>query len=419
MLEFKLEESMLQKDRNILRDLAKRVNEVGNDSLQAERRERWCRHNALKPGKPMIYISPEGSWQELIPQSILQCRNAAAQSIETSLRRKLFYHEVIPDDQPIEAIWTVPKIINSTGWGIDERVISSSDSRGAWHFDPVIFDPADLQKIKIPRITYDRAETEKNRVILEDLFDGIIPVQMKGIGHIGYHLMAEYTKWRGLEEVMMDMYLNPEMLHEAMARLTEGHKDILKQYIEQDLLELNNDQTYQSSGGNGYLAEELPASDFSGKVRPIDMWASSESQELAQVGPKQHAEFALTYEKELLKPFGLTGYGCCEDLTGKLDDVFEINNLRRISISPWADVEKCAERLKGDYIFSWKPQPAHLVGDFNSEMIREYLRNGIKAAQNQGCILEIILKDTHTCQHHPERFVQWLQIAREEIEKSC
>ena len=44
------------------------------------------------------------------------------------------------------------------------------------------------------------------------------------------------------------------------------------------------------------------------------MWASAEAQELAQVNPAQHAEFVLAYEKRLLAPFGLTGYGCCEEV---------------------------------------------------------------------------------------------------------
>ena len=406
---------MHTQDMRILRDLAKRVKEAGDQSIQEVRREQWQRHNTLEAGKPLIYISPEGSWEELIPQSALQCCDAQSQAIETSLRKTLYYHEIMPDDQPIEAQWIVPKKIDSTGWGIEDKVISSSESRGAWHFDPVIKSEADLKKIQIPRISYDQDATEKEKLRMEELFSGILPVKIKGVGHIGYHLMAQYTKWRGLEEVMMDMYLNPEMLHEAFARLTEAHKDILKQYQELDLLELNNDKTYQSSGGNGYLKNELPASDYAGKVRPKDMWASTESQELAQVGPLQHAEFALTYEKELLEPFGLTGYGCCEDLTMKLDDVLQIPHLRRISISPWSDVHKCAERLQGDYIFSWKPQPAHLVGDFNQAMVRNYLRDGINAAKRNNCILEIILKDTHTCEHHPERFEQWLRIAREEI----
>ena len=115
----------------------------------------------------------------------------------------------------------------------------------------------------------------------------------------------------------------------------------------------------------------------------------------------------------MLEPFGLTGYGCCEDLTRKLDDVFTLPNIRRISISPFADVGKCVPQLKGDYIFSWKPNPAHLVGVFDEERIRAYIRDAVAVTQEHGCVLEMVLKDTHTCEHHPERFDRWLAIARE------
>jgi len=91
--------------------------------------------------------------------------------------------------------------------------------------------------------------------------------------------------------------------------------------------------------------------------------------------------------------------------------------MRRISISPFADVDKCAAKLKGGYIFSWKPQPAHLVGRFDGEAIRNYIRHTIETAQKHGCVLEMILKDTHTCEHHPERFDRWTQIAREEVDR--
>ena len=74
-----------------------------------------------------------------------------------------------------------------------------------------------------------------------------------------------------------------------------------------------------------------------------------------------------------------------------------------------------AERLKGDYIFSWKPKPMHLVGQFDEERIRRYLRHTVDVARANGCVLEMILKDTHTCEHQPQRFDRWLRIAREEV----
>jgi hypothetical protein len=200
-----------------------------------------------------------------------------------------------------------------------------------------------------------------------------------------------------------------------MAFLEEGHRRLLKQHVEMGLLAFNNDNSYQSSGGNGYT-DELPLPDADpAHVRPCDMWASAEAQEMAQVSPEHHYEFILAYEKRLLAPFGLTGYGCCEDLTRKMELVFTIPHIRRISIAPWADVDVCASKLKGGYIFSWKPNPAHLVGGFDPRAIRSYIRHTIDAARAGGCVLEIVLKDTHTCEQHPERFDQWTRIAREVI----
>jgi hypothetical protein len=128
---------------------------------------------------------------------------------------------------------------------------------------------------------------------------------------------------------MMDMVLQPAMLHDAMAFLEEGCRRMVQQYVDLNLLSLNNDGTYHSSGGNGYT-DELPRADADpARVRPCDMWASAEAQELAQVSPDMHEAFALQYERRLLEPFGLNGYGCCEDLTDKLDLVLTIPNIRR------------------------------------------------------------------------------------------
>jgi hypothetical protein len=185
-----------------------------------------------------------------------------------------------------------------------------------------------------------------------------------------------------------------------------------RQLVEQNLYDLNNDNSYHASGGNGFT-DELPAPGFNpSRVRPCDLWAAAEAQELAQVSPEHHEEFALRYERRLLEPFGLNGYGCCEDLSRKLDFVFTIPRLRRISCSPFADVDLCAEKLKNRYLFSWKPHPSHLVGVFDPKRIGGYLRHTVEVCRAHGCALEMILKDTHTCERHPERFDEWTRIAR-------
>ena len=405
-------------DREIIRELAQRVSEIASLPVQSERRELWKLHNSLQEARPMILIFPEGSWQELLPDDVLKCQNGEARRIEWELRHRIYKHEHFVDDTVMENEWVVQKVMHNSGWGMEIKRTPSTEERGAWRYESVIREPSDLDRIKLPVIRYDEEATKERLENALDLFDGILDVKLKGASHVSFHLMSQYISWRGLKQMMMDMYRNPEMLHEAMGILERGHRGIVDQYIDQNLLSLNNDGTYHSSGGVGYT-DELPAAGFDpDRIRPCDMWASAEAQEMAQVGPRQHAEFVMAYEKRLLEPFGLTGYGCCEDLTNKLDDVFTIPNIRRISISPFADVDACAEKLEGNYIFSWKPKPTHLVGNFDGGMIRDYIRHTIEVAQEQGCVLEMILKDTHTCEHTPVRFDRWTRIAREEVNRA-
>lgn len=405
---------MTERDRSILRDLARRVAEIGNSPEMEDRRREWKRHNSLKPGRPMMLIFPEGSWQELLPHTVLQCENPLARGMEWDLRHRIYTYEHFRSDNVVDAEWIVHTVIHNSGWGLEARHQDSPQPRGAWKFDPVIRGPADMKKLHFPEVWVDEKATAQALEQAHELFGDILTVKQKGVAHVSFHLMNLWTGWRGLEETMMDMCENPGWLHDAMAFLEEGHRRLIQQYVDLNLLSLNNDNTYHSSGGNGWT-DELPAPGFDGvHVRPCDMWASAESQELAQVGPRMHREFALQYEKRLLAPFGLNGYGCCEPLTDKLEDVLTIPNIRRISIAPMADVEKCAERLGKKAIFSWKPDPAMLIGGLNEDRLRDYIRHTLDVTK--GCVVEMILKDTHTCEHHPERFDRWTEIAREEID---
>jgi hypothetical protein len=403
-----------KEERKLLRDLAQQVADAAALPVMAERRELWKRHNSLRPARPMILVFPEGAWRELLPDVSLKCTGKAARAIEWNLRHRLYTHEHLLDDTVVEKDWVVQKVVKSSGWGLEPKWRAAPTATGAGAFEPVLHAPADLRKLRFPEISVDEKATAADLARAQDLFGDVLDVKLKGVAHVSFHLMSQYTHWRGLNETMMDMYDNPSLLHDAMAFLEEGHRRVIRQYEDLNLLSLNNDGTYHSSGGVGYT-DELPAAGFDpGRVRPRDLWASAEAQELAQVSPAMHAEFSTPYEKRLLAPFGLNGYGCCEDLTLKLGDVFTIPNIRRISISPFANVDTCAEKLGRRYIFSWKPNPAHLVGRFDPEALRAYIGHTLEVAR--GCVLEMILKDTHTCENHPERFAEWTRIARELVE---
>ena len=91
-------------------------------------------------------------------------------------------------------------------------------------------------------------------------------------------------------------------------------------------------------------------------MRTCDQWGQTDSEALGGlVSPAMHEEFALAYDRQVLARFGLTGYGCCEPLHDRIDRLRSIPNLRRISVSAWADAGKAAAAIGTEYVYSHKP----------------------------------------------------------------
>jgi hypothetical protein len=81
-------------------------------------------------------------------------------------------------------------------------------------------------------------------------------------------------------------------------------------------------------------------------------------------------------------------------------------------MSPWADQERGAAEIHGDFVFSRKPSPALLAFDsFDREAIRADLQNTMDICIRHACPLEMILKDISTVRYEPERLFQWADVA--------
>jgi hypothetical protein len=92
------------------------------------------------------------------------------------------------------------------------------------------------------------------------------------------------------------------------------------------------------------------------------------------------------------------------------------HGLRRVSCSPWVDLEQMAANLGDKYVFSLKPNPAALaVPEIDEQSLRKSLCECL--GKTRGCVVEIIMKDNHTLAQRPENAVRWCHIAREEVEK--
>ncbi len=400
-------------DREILRRLAEEMAAVAARDIESEKKKLWHRHNALEKTRAVIFCDPENGWNEIITADQILCQGDLAKRWEMTLRKEIYWGREMGDDKVVEAVFNVGYVFDESDWGMHETV-SRSQAQGSYHWDAPLKDYSDLDKLHAPRIVVDYENTDKLLDLAKATFAGILDVRLKGTWWWTLGMTWTLINLRGLTQFMMDMYDHTDELHQLMSILRDGHLAKLDFLEENKLLSLNNDNTYVGSGGFGFC-DELPQSDFDGLIRTKNMWGFCESQETVSVSPEMFEEFIFGYQLPIMERFGLNCYGCCEPLDTRWHVVKQFPRLRRISVSPWAKIEKMAEYLGDKYIFSLKPSPADLaVPQIDEDRIRSELRKALEITK--GCRVEIIMKDNHTLGNNPENARRWCQIAREEVE---
>lgn len=409
-------------DTQVLQELARQYLEAANDPRYDELRSLWARKNSLKPTRPTV-IASFGIWnvwcREVFGDHAMQCQDPFLRSHERNLRMKLFQHEV-GDDQVLEP-WITQGATLFTGgwddlWGVHTGHVASSETGGAWQYDAPLKEWADLEKLRVPHHRVDEEDTRRNVERLQDAVGDILPVNVSRspactafLGDISTCL----AKLRGLEQIMIDMYESPEELHRLLAFMRDGILTNLQE------AERSGDVSLSSAySQEPFYCETLePPKPNAGPRRLDQLWGFSASQELTLVSPDMHEEFMLRYQKPILEKYALTSYGCCENLTRKIDILRSVDNLRLIAVAPTADLAKCAEQIRGDYVLSWRPNPTDMVcAGWDETRVRHIIREGL--ATTLDCHLVIHLKDIETVQGDPSRLRRWIEIVRREMKEN-
>ena len=399
-------------DREILRGLAAELAEAAATSANRELAELWNRHNRLERTRPLVLARPEGGWKELVPESALRCGDPRLREWETVLRRHVFRVRHIPDDWPLPRTFDIAWVVKWGDYGLKRDIQHSPVTGGAYRWLPSLQGPDDLRKLRFRTIEVDRSCTEYKLALANEIFGDLLPARIHGRLFVMLGLTEELAFLRGLQQVMLDLYDDPALIHEIMAFLRDAKMQELDFYAREGLLTLNNEaHDYIGQGGIG-ITDELPAAGFAGKVRLADLWGTEAAQEFSGVGPELFAEFVLPYQAPILKRFGLVSYGCCEPLDKKLAVIRrEVPNLRRVSVSAWCDRAKAAEELTDRYLYAYKPNPATICGpEPHHDAAEQELRETMRIAKD--CRLEVIMKDTHTFQNDPARITAWVQMAK-------
>lgn len=405
---------MNDKDRRIVRDLARRVAEIAALPEQAEKARLWKACNDLKPERPMVLATQQPMHELDAAWLTMECENPKLRKYENRLRHVIMHYENIPDDLPITGEWRVDIPICNAGYndyGFELLTTNPDNPQGAYHIEPVIKTEKDIKKLHFRPIKVDHAAADRAVVEAEELLGNILRVRKVGKMRWRYGLSRVLIHMRGLSQMMYDMYDNPELIHTLMSFLRDDFMREIDIYEAEKAVSLNNEPDCSAGSGGLMSTDDLPGKDYNGTpgVRHCTCWA--ESQETVGVGPAQFDEFVLQYQIPLMRRFGLVDYGCCESLDYKLDLLIEkIPNLRWVAVAPWANRQMCAEKMAGRYVYVYKPNPSYIcsaIPDWGAaeREIRETIEIG------GGAPMHICMKDTKTFCGEAGRTTKWCELA--------
>lgn len=403
-------------DREIIRELAKKQYEYSQADKNKKRIQEWTDHNSLQGKRPMIHLEMWTFAQEIIPQR-LQCKGEFAREVETNLYCNFLNQELFDDDRVTPDYYPLAYDTHFTLFNIPIEKHNSVGSLGH-EFVSVVEDlEDDYEKLKATDYGVDIESTMLKKSALEESFGDILPlkIQMDCLYSVPTQMIVHFMK---MENMMFNIYDYPELFKEMMNRIAD---DTLAYYrmLEEKHLILPTVAGEGLGQGSWCYNHELPGEDVA-KIRPLttrDVWGFMDSQETVGLSPEMFEEFIFPCYKKISEQYGLLSYGCCEPVDPIWENcISKLENLRKVSISPWCNEEYMGERLKGSKtIFHRKPSPNYLgVGTvLDEEAVRESIRKTLKASE--GCKLEITQRDVYTINNDTTKAKRYVDIIKAEV----
>lgn len=410
----------MDKDVQILRELASRVKDIADKPIQQKRREQWASHNSFKGDKPLIYIRAF-AFDEIFDERKLCCVDPEYRAYEKRLYEAI-YRDTFNDDYIIEPWITVNSVYSPDEryrWGVDASLGEkphSNGATGAAAYSPTIRDESDFELLRKPTHCIDEQKTQVRYEKIGSAIDDILTVNLNR-GPMLFvwtaDISTDIAKLRGLEQIMWDAYDRPEFLHKLAKFMSDSVISVHKKAQECGDWGLANNENQCLSYS---LETKAPKANSYG-INMSDMWGYLAAQEFTTFSGEMFNEFLLQYQIPILEQFGLSAYGCCEDLTDKIKYLKKIKNLRRIAVSPFSNVRKCAEQIGKDYIASYRPNPSSMIAKgIDEAYVRNEMRTQFKAFKDNDCRFDITLKDVETVNNDVNAVEKWVRIVREEIE---
>ena len=406
-------------DISVVRELARRYMEIALSERYVRMRQRFRDSNDLKIVRPPALIE-EIPWHEMNYEGALDCvcEDAFLRDMEYSLRTALLRDRYLACDHFIEPVWVVNKSYSSTGMGFevsDERLAVDDRNHIVSHsYKDVLADDAALEAYHDPVITADPEGDAARVARVEEILGGIMPVELRG-NYIYYAPWDQIARLRGVEPICIDMHERPEHLHKIIGLFTRA---MTCQMDQMEALGLYDPRGISLHCTPGYVTPPRQTTDVSEDHYGCrDIWFRTMAQMFSMVSPAAHYEFDIAYSLPLAERCAYTYYGCCEPLHDRLDVVMRYPNLRKIGVTPWADLEASAEAIGNRYVLSRKLNPAHVALTADPDVIRAEISETARICLKYGCPCDITLKDISTVGYDPRNLMIWAKTVSEVLDE--
>ncbi len=404
---------MTQKELQRIRDLAKEQAEIAAKPEMEMLRKEWTALNDCVSERPMVTVELGTFADDLLPQ-IMECESEEARKLEWMLLSNIVNHKYFEDDTFVRDHIPVTYGGGVTPFGIDVKVERTSGL--GHHFISQIGDlEEDFHKLNPSMIELEpKAETEKRRDALNEIFGDILPAKITGQSLYVVptqnivHIMS-------MEDMYVAMYDAPELFKKMMDMLADDYCRYFD-LLEQENRLLPTVDSVHLGQGTYCFNSVLPNENI---TKTTQVWGYMDSQETSGISPDMFAEFIFPFYKKVFERYGLLSYGCCEAVDPIWDKCLSgVKNLGRVSISPWCNEEFMGEQLRGrKTVYHRKPSPNFLgVGtQLDEEALRQHIRRTLLAAK--GCTLEFTQRDVYNVSGSFEKVRRYVEIIREECAK--
>ncbi|MBT3271800.1 MAG: hypothetical protein HN368_01500, partial [Spirochaetales bacterium] len=285
----------VQRVRILAREM---MNHAESDEF-ASRRQRWRDANSRrKPDRAPVWCGMAGVSRELFKPDTLECSDPVCRQVEDVFRRHL-YKCWVGDDEIFDPWWSVPAVWDCSTeytFGLPTLVSTGSTAQGGFQYHHPVESHEDYAKITIPEYSYSTEKTELRISQMSDLLGETMPVRISGTPPLSPNHSVYLEQLRGMEAMLNDLAFRPDLVHGALAKITEAVLGALRVAEEADVLTRNDTSPMTCSDPVGEL--------YNDHVGLKNLWCGVNSQEFQMVSPEMQEEFLLNYQIPCLQQYG-------------------------------------------------------------------------------------------------------------------